>query len=121
MKKNNPLNPKIIVLGCVGLFYFALLLFILFYKEDPVALCEKGDIYYDNHNYVEAVKCYRKAAEQGNIVAQHNLGDMYEKGDGVAKNYTEAVKWYRKAAEQGGASAQKALKRMGYDYKIDTP
>lgn len=57
-------------------------------------------------DYKEAVKWYRKAAEQGNASAQNNLGFAYAKGKGVPQDYKEAVKWYRKAAEQGEASAQ---------------
>ena len=64
---------------------------------------------------VEAVKWYRKAAEQGNAKAQNNLGVMYEKGKGVAEDDAEAVKWYRKAAEQGDANAQHNLGVM-YDH-----
>ncbi|POR97032.1 tetratricopeptide repeat protein, partial [Haemophilus influenzae] len=51
----------------------------------------------------EAVKWYRKAAEQGHADAQLNLGYMYEKGRGVKQDDFEAVKWYRQAAEQGNA------------------
>ena len=54
----------------------------------------------------EAVKWFRKAAEQGSADAQCNLGFCYAKGDGVAKDEAEAVKWFRKAAEQGDAQAQ---------------
>ena len=54
---------------------------------------------------VEAVKWYRKAAEQNVAVAQSNLGVCYN-GEGVAKDQVEAVKWYRKAAEQNYAEAQ---------------
>jgi hypothetical protein len=57
----------------------------------------------------EAVKWYRKAAEQGHADAQYNLGVMYYKGQGVPQDYTEALKWYRKAAEQGHADAQYIL------------
>ena len=57
-------------------------------------------------NFKEAVKWYRKAAEQGDAEAQYSLGVMYAKGEGVAKNFRKAVKWYRKAAEQGDAEAQ---------------
>ena len=46
-------------------------------------------------NYAEAVKWYRKAAEQGYAEAQFNLGVMYETGEGVAQDYAEALKWYR--------------------------
>jgi len=51
-------------------------------------------------NDAEAVKWYRKAAEQGEVTAQSNLGAMYHNGDGVPKNDAEAAKWYRKAALQ---------------------
>ena len=54
----------------------------------------------------EAVKWYRKAAEQGHSDAQNNLGACYDEGDGVAVDKAEAVKWYRKAAEQGHSDAQ---------------
>ena len=54
----------------------------------------------------EAVKWYRKAAEQGDANAQNSLGVMYYKGEGVPRDHQEAVKWYRKAAEQGHAGAQ---------------
>jgi TPR repeat protein len=60
----------------------------------------------------EAVKWFRKAAEQGNATGQYNLGIMYENGYGVTKDYSEAVKWYRKAAEQGYENAKSALKRL---------
>jgi len=57
-------------------------------------------------DYSEAVKWYRKAAEQGNSTGQFLLGGMYTQGKGVSQDYSEAVKWYRKAAEQGNADAQ---------------
>jgi uncharacterized protein len=54
----------------------------------------------------EAVKWFRKAAQQNHPNAQHNLGACYYKGEGVAKDDAEAVKWFRKAAEQNAADAQ---------------
>lgn len=57
----------------------------------------------------EAVKWYRKAAEQGVTIAQLLLGLMYAEGRGVTKDDYEAVKWYRKSAEQGNVDAQFAL------------
>ncbi|MFN8818923.1 MAG: tetratricopeptide repeat protein, partial [Holosporaceae bacterium] len=51
----------------------------------------------------------RTKAEQGNAVAQYNLGVMYDEGQGVTRDYAEAVKWFRKAAEQGDANAQSNL------------
>lgn len=55
----------------------------------------------------EAIKWYRKAADQGHSHAQHMLGNFYIDGRGVAKNRQEAIKWYYKAAKQG------------YEYSVD--
>jgi TPR repeat protein len=57
--------------------------------------------------YPEAVRWYRKAAEQGNAFGQSNLGCMYEQGWGVEHDNAEALRWFRKAADQGNADAQK--------------
>ena len=55
---------------------------------------------------------YRKAADQGDAVAQFNLGSMYSKGQGVPQDYAQAVVWYRKAAEAGRRHAQFNLGTM---------
>jgi TPR repeat protein len=55
---------------------------------------------------VEAVRWFRKSAEQNYAPAQNSLGVRYAKGEGVAKDEVEAVKWYRKAADQNVAEAQ---------------
>ena len=60
-------------------------------------------------SYVEAVKWYRLAAQQGYAEAQNNLGVMYESGHGVPRDPVEAAKWYLRAAEQGDANAQHNL------------
>ena len=60
-------------------------------------------------NYAEAVKWCRKAAAQGRVEAQNNLGVLYVKGRGVPQDYAEAAKWYRKAADQRHAEAQHNL------------
>ncbi len=57
----------------------------------------------------EAVRWYRKAADQGKVEAETHLGQMYSEGQGVTQNYAEAVKWYRLAAEQGDPDAQHDL------------
>lgn len=95
------------------------------------SLAEQGDaeaqaqfnlgVMYDNgrgipENDAEAVKWYRKAAEQGHASAQGNLGVMYANGDGVPENYIKAYQWYSLAAAQGNSIAQsnkpKLAKRM---------
>ncbi len=81
---------------------------------DPLALDDQiGFIFYTAGIYSEAVRWYRKAAEQGYANAQNNLGVCYKTGIGVSTDFSEAVKWYRKAAEQGNAIAQCNL---GYCY-----
>ena len=42
-------------------------------------------------DYAEAVKYYRKAADQGAAVGQYNLGLCYTDGVGVEKSFVEAV------------------------------
>lgn len=69
----------------------------------------KGDECYDKQEYAEAVKWYRKAAEQGHTTAQYMLGCCYYSGKGVAKDAAEEVKWWRKAAERGHKIAQNNL------------
>ena len=59
----------------------------------------------------EALRWFRRAAEEGHADAQYNLGYMYLNDRGVRRNLVEAVRWYRLAAEQGHADAQKALDR----------
>jgi TPR repeat protein len=52
-------------------------------------------------DYEEALKWYKKAAEQGNSNAQYNLGFMYGTGTGVPKDYVLAYRWYSLAVAQG--------------------
>ena len=66
-------------------------------------------------DFGEAVKWYRKAAEQGDAQAQRNLGLCYYYGEGVAKDFGEAVKWLRRGAGQGDAQAQRLL-GVCYEY-----
>jgi TPR repeat protein len=60
-------------------------------------------------DYKQAAAWYRKAADQGNTVAQIHLADLYRDGRGVARDMAQAVEWYRKAADRGDAGAQGTL------------
>lgn len=60
----------------------------------------------------EAFEYYLKAADQGDALAQYNLGICYDNGYGVEKDLSEAVIWLRKAADQGNAQAQNALRKL---------
>ena len=56
----------------------------------------------------EAVKWYRKAAEQEHASAQFGPGRRVRRGQGSAERafFGQAAKWLRMAAEQGDARAQ---------------
>lgn len=73
---------------------------------------QRGMDYYDQGNFTKAVKYLKKAAVQGHIKAQNNLGTMYYEGQGVELNLTEAANWYRKSAEQNNVDAQVNLAAM---------
>ncbi len=70
--------------------------------DEATAAAQRGD-------YATAIRELRPLAEQGDVLAQYNLGSMYSGGKGVPQDYAEAVKWYRKAAEQGMDEAQNNL------------
>lgn len=57
-------------------------------------------------NPEEALKWYRKAAEQGDKEAQYKLSGIYSEGTGTAKDKAEGLRWHLKAAEQGHLLAQ---------------
>lgn len=96
--------------------------------SDPWTQNNLGDLYYDGRggfsvDYQQAAQWYRKAAEQGSIAGQCNLGFMYANGYGVTKDYQQAVYWYRKAAEQGSTDGQNNLGVMyenGYGVTKDS-
>jgi TPR repeat protein len=67
--------------------------------EDAIAAARKGD-------YATALRLFGPLADQGNAVAQYNLGLMYGLGRGVPQDHAAAVSWYRKAAEQSYAGGQ---------------
>jgi TPR repeat protein len=85
-------------------------------KDEEVA--EQGDAeaqlkvaryYYCKKDYAEAIKWFRRAAEQEQADAQVALGNIYFSGEAVPKDAVEAVTWHRKAAEQGNADGQSSL------------
>jgi TPR repeat protein len=57
----------------------------------------------------EAVKWYRRAAEQGFVWAQRDIGECYVKGKGVVKNELLAYQWYLLASANGDETASNDL------------
>lgn len=80
---------------------------------------------YNRASYQTALKVWLPQAEQGNSEAQAYVGEIYEKGLGVAPDYAIAAKWYKKAAAQGSSRAQINLgylyeKGLGVDQDVAT-
>jgi TPR repeat protein len=59
----------------------------------------------------EAIKWFRKAADQGNAEAQFEVGNFYSTRGKLSyeERKAEARKWFYKAAEQGNLKAQETL------------
>jgi hypothetical protein len=74
-------------------------------SQDGDALTS-GNAALESKDYAEAMRWYRKAADQGDAAAQANIGLLYRNGWGVAQDYAEAMRWYRKAADQGNTTGQ---------------
>src|SRR5882724_5667141 len=70
--------------------------------EDAVEAHSRGDSQ-------KALRLIRPLANDGDAVAQFNLGLMYATGQGVQQDNAAAALWFRKAAEQGYAPAQSNL------------
>ena len=68
----------------------------------------------------QAVLWFRKAADQGMVEAQTDLGVAYAMGDGVEQDYAQAAGWFRKAADKGYGQAQNALGEL-YDQGKGVP
>lgn len=56
-----------------------------------------------------AAEWWSKAAAQGHVDAQGQLGHLYHNGEGVPKDPVQGNEWWRKAADQGDANAQSNL------------
>lgn len=68
---------------------------------------------YNRRDYQTALKIFRPLAEQGDALAQNNLGLMYMRGNGLwLLDYPEALKWYTKSAEQGCSPGMAGLGDM---------
>jgi TPR repeat protein len=64
------------------------------------------------HDYQQALKWFRKAAEQGNGEAEFNIGYMYQEGLGVPASVDQAAEWYTKAVQDKFSYAGIALRNL---------
>jgi uncharacterized protein len=74
--------------------------------DDADVQVSVGEMYENDHFYAEALNWYRKAADQGQVEAEVNLGRLYESGQGVPQDYAQAFLWWHKAAERENSDAE---------------
>jgi hypothetical protein len=60
---------------------------------------------YDRADLKSALRIWMETAQSGDPEAMTNVGEIYERGMGVAPNYVEAAAWYQKAADKGYSRA----------------
>jgi len=72
-----------------------------------------------SQDYVEALRWFRRAAEQGNGGAQNHLGLMYFEGEGIVKDEIEAYKWAYLSAQQGVEPAMLAVQFLEQTLRPD--
>jgi TPR repeat protein len=73
--------------------------------EDGMASYSRGD-------YAPAIRLFRPLAQAGNAKAQHLLGVMYHRGQGVARNTVRAMAWFSVAAKHGDREAQASISEV---------
>lgn len=88
----------------------------VYYEID--ALNALGNFCRNNHNYVEALKYYKKSADYGDANAMCWLGNFYDNGWGTKKNDLLAKEWYEKAADGGNVAA---MYNLGCMYRYGRP
>jgi hypothetical protein len=83
--------------------------------DDPRAQTNLGFLYASGcgvtRDDADAVRWYRRAAEQGYAPAQFNLAHMFADGRGCPQSQEQALGWYRKAAQRSFPPAQRSLAR----------
>ena len=87
-------------------FPIAVLLSIVCLALPAFADYKAGEDAYNLGDYATALREWRPLAEQGDALAQYNLGLLYRKGRGAPQDDVQARQWYEKAAAQGQAKAQ---------------
>ena len=82
---------------------------------------EKGTKAYEARQYLEAMTAWKRAAASAHADAQFRIGQLYARGEGVARSVPDAVQWYKAAAQVGHTEAQFNLARIYIDGADPTP
>lgn len=69
-------------------------------------------VMHQKREYQQAMQVFSKLANQGNVLAQEQLADMYWFGDGMPIDLKEAERWFTSAANAGSQKATLSLAVM---------
>jgi len=72
-----------------------------------------GNIHYNEKNYSEAIKWYKKGIEKTLDWAYYNLANCYYYGNGVRKDELKALDLYKKAYDLGDSASGSAINMLG--------
>src|SRR5688572_20115177 len=79
-------------------------------EEKRNNLLQKNEMDFNSSGgYIQETYWYKIKAENGDKIAQYNLGKCYEYGDDIEKDLEKAFEWYKKSAEQEYSDAQYQL------------
>ena len=84
-------------------------------RGDAVAQYNLGLLQYNDEeveNHKEALRNFKRSAEQGYTDAMYMVGCCYENGDGAEADLDEARRWYELAAPKGNKYAIAGLERI---------
>jgi len=89
-------------------------------QNDRIALTVMGGLYRDGglgkaKDDLKALDCYIRAVELGSSGACVNIGNIYDKGDGVAVDKKKAALFWRIGATRGCAVARHNIGKSEYD------
>jgi TPR repeat protein len=76
---------------------------------------EEAKTAYDKGDFRSAERIYSELSNQGDRIAQLQLGLMYDEGHGIPKRPQQAVRWFSVASSQGDPQAPYYLGRIYQD------
>ena len=77
--------------------------------RDENALLTEANTALSQKDYNSAFPKFLALAQQGNAIAQFNVGAFYFNGQGVQKDEKQAYEWFAKSAAQGNARAMQVM------------
>ena len=77
---------------------------------------DKGTVLLESNPH-EAIAYFRWAAENRYVLAQEELGKLFDAGEKVERDQSKAEHWYRMAARTGSTSAREWMRRHGLSWQ----